>query len=385
LQKTADVVIIGGGVSGTSIAYYLAERGVKKIALLERENIATGSTGKSAGIITHYFSDAFMTDLELKAGEILKTFQEQMGAPIDYTPADYLYLLPHSEMLHFKKTIALYRQKAIPIEELSMDEIERMSPALTAEGVGIAAIVRDAAYADAPSVARGYAQAAEQKNVTLLRGLGAVGIKTRSGRVQAVVTVKGEIETEIVVNAAGPWAKAVGLMAGIDLPLTLLRHQAMLFRPPFKLGFQVSDLVHKVYFRPQTGGYMLVSGGEEDDELIETPDYFNQGADTDLVADLGARVTTRIPAFAESEYMTGWAGLLDRTPDWYPLLGRLPGVAGFYAACGFFRHGFHLAPVMGLLLAELIADGKYKTADGMALGIERFQRGLLYRRSFLDT
>jgi sarcosine oxidase subunit beta len=385
MQRIAEIVIIGGGVSGTSIAYYLACKGVRNITLLERENIAAGSTGKSAGIITHYFPDPVMTELDLKAGEILKNFQEQVGAQIDYTPSDYLYLLPHSDILHFRKTIALYKQKNIAIEELSTDDIERLSPALTAEGVGIAAMVRDSAYADAHSVAMGYAQAAEQKGVSIFRNLGAVGIKLRNGKVRAVVTAKGEIETNIIVNAAGPWAKAVGLMAGIELPIKLLRHQAMLFRPPFEIKFQASDLVHKAYFRPESGGYLLVGGGEDDDELIKNPEFFNHGADMDLVADLGARVTTRIPAFAESEYITGWSGLLDCTPDWHPLLGTVPGFEGLYLACGFSGHGFHLAPMTGTLLAELIVDGQYKTADGMALSIERFQKGPIFRRSFLDT
>lgn len=385
MQKTAEVVIIGGGVSGTSIAYYLAAKGIKEIALLERENIAAGSTGKSAGIITHYFPDPFMTDLDLKAGEILRNFQAQVGAPIDFTKSDYLYLLPHTDILHFKKAVALYKQQGIPVEELSMNEVERLNPAFASEGVGIAAFVRDAGYADAHSVAMGYAQAAEQKGVKIFRGLGVVGIKTRNGKVRAVVTAKGEIETNIIVNAAGPWAKAVGLMAGIVLPLKLLRHQAMLFRPPFQIQFQASDLVQKVYFRPETGGYMLVGGGEDDDELTENPDFFNRGADTDLVADLGARMTTRIPAFAESEYITGWSGLLDCTPDWHPLLGKLPGFEKFYIACGFSGHGFHLAPMTGTLLAELIADGKYKTADATALSVERFHTGPIFRRSFLDT
>ncbi len=385
MQRTADIVIIGGGVNGTSIAYYLASKGAKNIILLERENIAAGSTGKSAGIMTHYFPDPFMTELDLKAGEILRNFQTQVGAEIDYTRSDYLYLLPHSDILHFKKAIALYKQKNIPIAELSMDDIERLSPALTAEGVGIAAMVRDAAYADAHSVAMGYAQAAEQKGVSILRGLGAVGIKMRNGKVKAVVTAKGEIETNVIVNAAGPWAKVIGLMAGIELPIELLRHQAMLFRPPFEIKFQASDLVHKVYFRPEAGGYMLVGGGQDDDERIKNPEFFNHGADTDLVADLGARVTTRIPAFAESEYITGWSGLLDCTPDWHPLLGKVPRFDGLYLACGFSGHGFHLAPMTGILLAELIVDGQYKTAEGTALSIERFQKGPIFRRSFLDT
>jgi sarcosine oxidase subunit beta len=371
-------------VSGTSIAQALASRRLS-VVLLERENIAAGSTGKSAGIITHYFPDPFMTELELRAGAMLREFEARCGVAIDLVQSDYLYFLPHSEMLAFKKVLSLFQQKGIPIEALSCEAVERLHPALTYEGVGSAAVAHDTYYADAHSVAMGYARAAEQQGAQIYRGLSAVGIKTRDDKVHAVVTSKGEIETRAIVNAAGPWAKAVGLMAGIELPLQLLRHQVMLFRPPFEMKFQASDLVHKTYWRPEAGGYLLVGGGEGDDELIENPDFFNRGVDIDLVADLGARVTTRIPAFAEAEYITGWSGLLDCTPDWHPILGQVPWIEGFYLACGFSGHGFHLAPMTGQLMAELIVDGQYQTLDASVLGIERFERGPFFRRSFLDT
>lgn len=385
MKDRADAVIVGGGVSGTSIAYHLAKLGINRVILLERENIAAGATGKSASIITHYFYDPLLIELDVRSGETLKNFSEYIGVPAEFHPSDFYYLLPERSAARFRETLALYRRWKVAIEELPLRELDRLAPPLVSDGIALLAVARDAGHADAYSIAMGYAQAAEQLGVEICRGTALVGVKTRNGRISAAVTDKGEIATECVVNAAGPWARAVARLAGVDLPLQLLRHQVLLFQPLFELNFSGTDLYHNTYFRPEAGGRILVGGGQDDDKIIADPNFYNHGTDMELVADLGARMATRMPSFAEAEFVTGWAGLLDVSPDWHPIYGSVPWLQGFYLACGMSGHGFHLAPMTGLSIAELIAYGKYKTVDLARLGIERFERGEFFERSFLDT
>ncbi len=369
------VVIIGGGVTGLSIAYHLARAGADDVVVLEREQIASGATGRSAGGIRLQFSDAVNIQLAQRSVPVFERFPEEFGAACDFRQYGYLLLATtDDEEMLFRQNVHLQRSLGVPVEVLSPEEAGRMVPGLRTDDLRLATFCPKDGYADPYSVAMAFAAGARRLGVRILEGRTVTGIEIGGGRVAGVNTPQGAFPADVVVNAAGAWAAEIGRMVGFALPIEPYRRQVFVTEPfaelPERLPM-VIDFQPHFYFRRE--GPSILFGMTD----LAEPPSFNTTVDWEFLEKVVERALHRIPPLARASIRRGWAGLYDTTPDSNPILGRVPGLEGFIMAAGFSGHGFMLSPAVGECLAELIVTGESKIVDLTPLSINRFLSGAL--------
>jgi sarcosine oxidase subunit beta len=371
LPKTADVVIIGGGVMGTSTAYHLARKGVKDIVLIEKEPFfGVMSTGQCAGGIRHQFSSEINIRLSLESIAMMERFPQEMDQDAGLRFIGYYFLLTHKDdVAEFRKNVALQHMLGVMTEWLEPDEIARRLPLVNVEGVLAATVYAGDGLCDPASLVQGYVTNARRLGARLFTDTQAVGVRTASGRIQAVETNQGVIETPVVVNACGAWAPQIGHSVGVDIPIKPIRRQIVVTTPvpevppdfPFIIFFHES-----LYFHREGEG--ILTGKSNPDE---TPGYqLNVDPEWEMVHMDEAML--RMPALKKAGLLSHWAGLYEVTPDAHPILGRIPTVEGFYLMAGFSGHGLMHGPVVGLLMAEEILDGRAHTVDIDPFRYDRF-------------
>jgi sarcosine oxidase subunit beta len=376
LPSTADVVIIGGGVMGTSTAYHLARRGVKKVVLVEKEPFfGVMSTGQCAGGIRHQFSSDINIYLSLESIRMLERFPEEMGQEIDLRFIGYFFLLTHEEDLaEFRKNVALQHSLGVMTEWLEPDEMACRVPLVNLEGVLAATVYERDGLVDPSSIVQGYVANARRLGAKLFTDTKVIGIRTAGGRIKTVETTQGVIETPTVVNACGAWAPQIGRMVGVDIPIQPVRRQIVVTTPipemppdfPFVIFFHES-----LYFHPEGEG--ILTGKSNPDE---TPGY-KLDVDPEWEMVHMDEAIYRLPALEKAGLLSHWAGLYEVTPDAHPILGRIPTLEGFYLMAGFSGHGLMHGPVVGLLVAEEILDGRAHTVDIDPFRYDRFLGGKL--------
>jgi len=373
LQKSAEVVIIGGGVMGASTAYHLALRGCRDVLLLERESFfGIQATGKCAGGIRYQFGTEINVRLSLLSLPMLDRFEEELGQPIDLRYCGYLFLITEEEDEQvFRQNIAMQNRLGVATEWLEADKIARMVPLLNMEGVRGGSFHAGDGLADPNGVVQGYVSGARRLGARLLNDVEVLGIRVEGGRVRGVITNRGQVATPVVVNAAGPWAGQVGRMAGVDIPIVPVRRQIVVTGPipeiPPDFPF-VIDFAQSLYFHREGPG--ILTGMSNPNEPIG----FDQSVDPDWELTHLEAAMARLPILEKAGLASHWAGLYEVSPDAHPILGRIPQVEGFYCVGGFSGHGFMHGPICGLLLAEEILDGQAHTLDISSLYIDRFQR-----------
>jgi sarcosine oxidase subunit beta len=375
--KTADIVIIGGGVVGTSIAYHLGRRGAgHDVVLLERDSLGSGTTSRSVGGIRGQFSTEVNIRLSLESIEAWRSFEDELGSPVDYREEGYLFLAQTAEeRAQFVRNVELQNSLGVPSVVLEPAEAERLVPGLRIDDLTAAAYNARDGFAGPHEATMAFARQARAAGVEILEGQEVVAIDTDAGRVRSVTTADGAtIRTGRVVNAAGPWAGPVGRLAGVDVPVLPYRREIFVSEPFDHLPRQlpiVIDLHVGWYFRREGDG-ILMSGNKDHHSSYDTHvDWSGLSA----VADFA---THRVPVL---EHMTfgkrAWAGLYDVSPDDHAILGPVPDVDGLFLACGFSGHGFQHSPATGRLLAELLLDGRTTGIDIEPLAISRFAEGRL--------
>jgi sarcosine oxidase subunit beta len=374
LPKTADAVIVGGGVMGLSSAYHLARRGLANVVLLERAPFfGTGATGKNAGGIRHQFATEINIRLSLLSIPMLERFESEPGYPVDLRFCGYLFLLTRAEdTAAFQRNVALQHRLGVMTEWLTPDEVAQRIPLVRTDDVLAGTFYSHDGLADPGGVTQGYVNGARRLGAQLLTDVEVTGITVEGGRVRGVQTAQGEIATPVVVNAAGPWAAAVGRMAGLDIPVQPVRRQMLVTTPlpdiPPDFPF-VIDFAQSLYFHREGEG--LLTGMSNPNE----PPSEDESVDPDWeVVHLGAAIE-RLPLLERAGKAAAWAGLYEVSPDAHPILGRAPDLEGFYCINGFSGHGFMHGPIAGLLLAEEILDGAARTLDIGPLRLDRFREG----------
>ncbi len=375
LPKTANIVIIGGGVMGASTAYHLAKRGIKDILLLEKEELfGQGATGRCAGGVRYQFSTAVNIKLSQASLPMLERFKEEIGQEIDYHPLGYLFLLTKDEEVDiFKRNVDLQRSMGVETEWLTGDEIRRQLPMMNLDDV-IAGTnhVKDGTV-DPNGVVMGYIAAAQRLAVNAFNKVQVTNILVENGKITGVQTSAGNVSAPIVVNATGPWASLISQMAHIPLPVTPLRRQWLTTTslPTLPNNFPfVIDFTQSLYFHREGDG--LLTGMSN---AHEEPG-FNQHTDPNWeLAHMEAAIA-RLPMLESAGLASRLAGLYENTPDAHPIYGITP-VEGFYVVTGFSGHGFMHGPISGKLMSEIILDGSAHTVDVSMLDLARFDEGRL--------
>ena len=371
MVRSAEVVIVGGGVVGASVAYHLASMGCTDVVLVEKEpGLGMGSTGRSVGGIRQQFSTSTNIQLSLASVEKFRRFTEELDSLAQFHWVGYLFLSSSEESLAtFRRNVALQHSMGLTeVELLTPEEARDLVPQLRVEDLVGATFCPTDGFGDPYEVCQGYANAARRLGVQILLDRGVVDIRVGRGQVRAVVTDRGEIATRWVVDAAGPYSAVVARMAGLEVPIEPYRRMVFVTEPfdglpptfPMVIDFDPS-----FYFRREGPGIMF--GMTDKDE----PSSFNTAVEWGFLEKLVDQVLRRVPVLADAGVMRGWAGLYDTTPDANPILGPIPGVEGFLCAAGFSGHGFMHSPMTGQLIAELITEGR-TSIDISSLSIERF-------------
>lgn len=373
-NRTADVVIVGGGIMGASIAYHLARRECTNVVVLERgEMFGLGSTGLNAGGVRHQFATAVNIELSKLSIGVMERFPKEMDQAVGLRRCGYLFLLDNdADLEQFRANVALQNRLGVPSRLVDRNDISVLAPEIDLTGIVGGTWCPTDGLVDPHGLLQGYVTQARRLGATLKTGSGASGIDVSGGRVRSVVAGNETIETSRVVIAAGPWSAEVGAMAGVDLPIEPIRRQIAVTGSIHSLRADfpfVIDFSRALYFHREGDG--ILTGMSNRDE----PPGFDTGVDEEWRLQHIERAVERMPLLADAEISAEWAGLYEVTPDDQPILGAVPEIDGLYVCAGFSGHGLMHGPAAGLLMAEEILDGRASTIDIDPLRLSRFSTG----------
>jgi glycine/D-amino acid oxidase-like deaminating enzyme len=381
------VVIIGGGVTGASIAYHLTQRGIGSVVLVEKNVLAAGATGRSSACIRQHYSTAETCRMVLESLRFFQTFGERTGGrSAGFVRVGYLLGVGDRLRSPMEHSVALQRSAGIQVQLVSPPEMREIEPRIRVDDFVAGCYEPEAGYADPVETTRSLIAAARDGGLRLLEETEVLDLTQVSGRVTSVRTARGEIAAPVVVNAAGTWAARVGRLADVELPITVHRHPINFFARPAEATEThplVYDFVTDIYTRPEPGGLTLVGPLESQTDDPADPDRYAEGVTFEETADAMERAVHRFPIMEKAALARGYAGCFDVTPDWHPILDESP-VGGFYLAAGFSGHGFKLSPAVGRMMAKLIVDGKAPADDVHAFRLSRFAEGRPIRGTYGD-
>lgn len=358
MSRSAEVVIIGGGVTGASIAFHLAALGVRDVLLLERRFLAAGGTGRSVGIVRQLYPTPETSQMVVRSLAAFRGFRDVVGGESGYVGCGVAIGVSPAMRAKLEETVRLQRAFGVRATVLEPSDLARVEPRIDTENLGAVLYEPESGYGDPTAVTNGYAEAARRRGVRIEQGVEVVAIRTTGERATGVETAAGEhIDAPVVVNAAGLWSRAVARLVGVTLPIVIGRHPVFVVERDASFGgphLVYLDLAGGSYARPETGGLTL-TGSLTDDEAQHPmePDQLGGNVSLDEAMPVLERTGRAIPRLAEARYCRGWAGAFDITPDWMPILDESP-VPGFWIASGMSGHGFKLAPAVGEMMAALI-------------------------------
>jgi sarcosine oxidase subunit beta len=378
-METADVVIIGSGIVGSSVAYHLTQQGCTNVLVIEREaHQGKGSTGKSMGGVRAQFSTPVNIRMSKYSIDFFSKFDEVVGHPADYRAHGYLFCATNEKHLAYLKGNR-ERQNALGVtnvEWVSPDDIVKMVPQLRVDDVLGGTFCPTDGFVDPHSVMMGFMLNAREKGARLWLETEVTGIEVDGRSIAGVQTTRGFVSTRVVVNAAGAWAARVAAMAGADLPVEPLRRQLVPTEPFDQLPQRfpmVIDMSTGFHFRREGKGILLAWNDPE-----ETPG-FKTDFDESFVEKILTRAASRVPVLAEAGVnpRRAWAGLYEMTPDHHAIIGPASNVEGLYFVNGFSGHGVMHSPASGKIGADLILHGRSDLVDATQLSVDRFATGRL--------
>jgi sarcosine oxidase subunit beta len=376
MAVNCDILIVGGGVMGTSIAWHLARRRCGRVVLLEKSFLGAGSSGKSGAIIRQHYSNRLTASMAQKSLRVYEKFDDVVGGPPVFTRAGMVLIVNEKDKLGLDANLQLQQELGIDVRAISAQDLAEIDPNARLKEDERAIYESEAGYVEAVQVVAAYAEAARREGADIRLGVEVQSLVTQGKKIGGVETNEGRYNSGCVVLATGPWAAQLGKEAGIKLPVQACRTQVALYRRPPDFGRRSAvycDFVQGLYFKP-THGEMIHAGsiaGEEANHPVD-PDQYNEAADSDWLPGVRQRLSRRYPAMHRGYGRGGYGALYAITPDWHPIMDKIPTLDGAYCAVGFSGHGFKMAPIVGQLMSELIVDGSAATLDIAALRYTRF-------------
>lgn len=381
MTKTADVVIVGGGINGCSTAYYLARRGVKKVLLVEKGHVASGPTGRSSGVVRQHYTTETLSAMARDSVRLFHRFAEEIGGDAGFVPCGVVFLSAAEDAKTLASTVEMHQRLGIRESLLGPDELKKMEPRLFHEDVAAGAYDPDGGYADPTLAANSFAEAAKRLGVEILQRTTVTSLRTEGGKIVGVATDKGEIAAPTVVNAAGPWGASLAAPLGIRIPLIVTRHPVVILQRPeaWRTPTPVwGDLIGGWYFKPDGGNTGIMVGSVRDDDHTVDADNYPDTPSHDEIDAASSAIVRRFPIMEEGTARKGWAGVYDVTPDSQPVIDRIDEVPGFFCAFGFSGHGFKIGPAVGRIVSDLVVDGECRAYDVSIFRHDRFRTGHLH-------
>lgn len=363
-MSSPDVVIVGAGVEGTSIAYALASSGTTAVTVVDRDAIGSGGTGRSAGIVRCHYGVPEVAALARESLEVFQHAEEILGASVDFEQVGYLVGIGEDNLAPFRASVAAQRALGIDTGEITHAHAAELWPVAHLDDFASFAYEPRGGYADGYATAHAFAGAARRLGATITQGTAVASVEVSAGRVTGVTLADGTmLATQTVVVAASAWSVPLLAPLGLDLPITPYLVQEVLIDPGQDLGARpvFSDMVSKQYVH-QRGHELLFgdSGGFE--RPIPDPDRFPSHAEDAAIERCAEKAMHRFPGIEDPSVKTTSTGMIDVTPDWNPIISATP-IDGLYVAAGFSGHGFKIAPAVGRLMADLILDGTSSVPD----------------------
>ncbi len=379
MNQQADVIIIGGGIHGASLAFHLTRLGVRPL-ILERYFTASGATGRSSGLVRMHYDLEPESQLAWASFAYFRNWADMVGGECGFTRTGFLQIVSPAYSDQLRANVVMHQQIGIPALLVTPDDVARLAPSFAVDDFEVAAYEPESGYADPSATVTSFLAAARANGAMLVQDCEVTAVTTTTSRVTGVITSKGEFHAPIVVNAAGPWAKAVGAMVGLDLPIDTWRHDTMFIRRPASIGPShptVIDMANSLYFRPETGGLTLV-GLEDHNPIGLSPDGDADHAAPDFVDRAVERICRRMPLMEEGSLHSAHSGFDGITTDQRAIMGAA-GPEGFFLQCGFSGTGFKIGPAVGACMAELIVEGKARMVDITPFDLARFTSGQLLK------
>ena len=376
MAETAEVVIVGAGVMGASIAFHLAERRAGRILVLDQAFVAAGASGRSSGMVRMHYTHPPEVHLALLSLEYFEQWQERLGRPSSFRRTGFFRIVPASQAVRLRANVEMQRACGVNTTVLTREELSEMEPGWRLDDVEVAAYEPDSGYADAATVAGDLLACARERGASYRLGCRVRCLRTDGERVVGVETDAGPIDAPVVVVAAGAWSRRFFEQAGIPLPLECEYHDVLILTRPSADGAPNRACIDSslgIYFRPE-GQIQALLGGFEGPRSLDPasadPEVSANSIETKL-----RRAAYRIPSLAEAGIVRQVTGYYTMTPDNRALLGPIPGVEGLFCCTGFSGMGFKISPAIGLVMSETILDGKARTVDISSFHPHRFARG----------
>jgi sarcosine oxidase subunit beta len=391
LPTAADVVVIGGGIMGTSTAWQLAMRGAGRVVLLERATIAAGASGWTGALLRQHYTNLPEATLAHQSHLVFRNWAEVVGGSCGYVDHGLVVTVDQrpdvaGNVALLERNVATLRALGVETEVISAEELRQLQPWCYVDDIATAAYEPNSGYCDASLATQSMADAAERSGALIFEQVRTLAITSDGTRVTGVRTDVGEISAPVIVVCAGPWSVELARTVGVNLPIEAIRVQVAIVHRPRVLSqphFVFLDVAAGCFTRPWAPGRSLlgVAGGDQHDPV--DPDNFVLGNDADYPEKAKSAVARRIPAMARAQYLHGHAGLYDMSPDAHPIIGPA-GPEGLIVACGFSGAGFKKGPAVGQCLAELIVDGRANQVDLDPFRLSRFDE-LDWDQAWSDT
>jgi sarcosine oxidase, subunit beta len=380
---TADIVILGAGVMGASIAFHLALRKAGKVVVIDKGHVGQGGSGRSSALIRMHYSYPPEVQLALVSLRMFENWRDVVGEEGDFRKTGFVRIVHPGETERLKQNVDMQRKLGVNVKLIDRFELKELQPDWAVDEVELAAYEPDSGYGDGAGVANDFLTRARELGVAYLSKTEALEFLVENGRVRGINTDHGAIAAPIVVAATGPWTRPLFQGIGIVLPIETEYHQVAILRNARDMkggGCACIDSVSATYFRSDAHDKFLI--GDFYGQRGADPDNFPQRASDDGLEEIIERASRRVPKLENAEVMRGVTGVYDMTPDSRPLLGEISGIGGLYVCAGFSGMGFKISPAIGLVMSELLLDGRDKTVDISSFCPGRFAAGRPIKAEF---